>query len=90
MSEKTINIPEESLGDLIKQSHDLLDKAHPNQLILFEAQKKAVCKFYACFDSHDRQYPDCDYKPNPCQLARLQELLRFINQEENCQEKEKS
>jgi len=80
MSEKTINI----------QSHDLLDKLYPNQLILFEAQKKAVCKFYACSDSHDRQYPDCDYKPSPCRLAELQEVLWFINQKENCQEKEAS
>ena len=85
MDKKIINISEESLGDLIKQGHDLLDKAHPNQLILFEDQKKSVCKFYECSDSHDNQYPKCDFKPNPCQLARFQDLLLFINQERNCQ-----
>lgn len=90
MKEKTITIPEKSLGDLIKQGFDLLEKRedeekHPNQLILFENQKKAVCEFYECSDSHDNQYPDCDFKPNPCQLARLQELFWFINQERNCQ-----
>lgn len=62
-----------------------IGEEHFNQLILFENQKKGICNFYECCDSLGNQYPDCNYGHIPCYVAKLQELLRFINQERNCQ-----
>lgn len=53
-----------------------------NTLILFEYQKKRVCKFYECSDSDDYQWPDCQgILSNRCPLERIQTLFGFLNEE---------
>ena len=55
-----------------------------SELILWEHHKKAVCDFYACSDSHDRQYPDCNFKSRAgsggsCKLSEISNLILFLN-----------
>lgn len=60
-----------------------MKQLNKNQIILWESQKRAVCKYYKCYDKAGKQYPDCDYSPRPCHLAELQKVIWFINQEKN-------
>jgi len=61
------------------------EKTHVNTIILWEDQKKRVCDFYACSDSHDRQYPDCEMKSGgrkrECPLNETLRLLNALNKE---------
>jgi len=61
------------------------EKKHPNTIILWEDQKKRVCDFYACSDSHDRKYPNCEMKlrerPGDCYLIEILRLLDILNKE---------
>ena len=60
-----------------------MDGLHPNQLILWEDQKRRVCEHYACSDAHDKQYPDCTLKLKTyldCPLHRLYSLLEDLNE----------
>jgi len=55
-----------------------------SELILWEHHKKAICDFYACSDSHDRQYPDCNFKARAgiggsCKLSEISNLILFLN-----------
>ena len=56
-----------------------------SELILWEHHKKAICDFYACSDSHDRQYPDCNFRGRAggsCKLSEISNLIHFLNEEQ--------
>jgi len=59
-----------------------------NKIILWEYQKKRVCKFYGCTDSNGNQYPDCVFEndkmgiepPKTCYLHRVHLLIGKLNE----------
>ena len=52
-------------------------------IILWEEHKKKICEYYDCSDSEDRQYPECGRMfPSECKLEGVQNLLFFLNNEE--------
>ena len=56
------------------------ESMQPNELILWEYQKKRICQFYECSDSHDRQYPDCE-GVKFCRLLCFMRLVEYLNKD---------
>ena len=59
-----------------------------NEIILWEYQKKRICKFYGCSDSHGNQYPDCIWENDKmgiepagtCHLHQIRHLIDKLNE----------